>query len=426
MSSFHDVPPGPSFSEEDRGRVLADLGSVERLPLEKAPLGRAASALRAIELDRRLPPQRIVSIPAGRGRVVDLDGVVRLRLPRIRRAGSLRLAIESDVPSLPRGFAYGWPPALYSFPFTGEIASSKPVQIEFAVAGISQPIPRTPLHVLEWDGRSFRDVTAGHPAPNVVTAATGTLRSYVLVFPWRGVSTTVACDRPVSFWKRIWRGLRRERPSLLLHAHFAEDAPWQAPATDLTGPPEGDAIESEGAVVVDSPELGSLSLRLERGATRSAAKFVPTDAGEHDSGLYRLRWTAHAPLAFAPLSIRIASSSNRNAAVFLLQQSYVLFGSAEVIGDASPWVPHRLLLEIDMDEKTLSVWKDGILRISERPLDDPEFEDIAALEFAFTPGPIAPSPVGAGGSPAVLGGRYLVDDVRIERVGVAGRQDLLP
>ena len=81
------------------------------------------------------------------------------RRGEVTKRGKASLRVSSGLPALPEGFTPGWPVAGYELRFEGRLARGTQIDLGFYLGGASFDQPFSRLRLLEWNGKSYRDVT---------------------------------------------------------------------------------------------------------------------------------------------------------------------------------------------------------------------------------------------------------------------------
>ena len=192
LKSVDTVPVGSHFTDKMKTVLQKELKD----PKTPAPrlLDMLAEAINAIELDLSVPPLSRVNVKAGKYSAADLEGIAWLAFRDLKKSGKASLRILNGLPAAATGFVPVWPMASYQFEFTGMLDKDGYIDIGFYIGGISIPGPASDLRVLEWDGRSYRDITTNVDLRRgVITGRTNRLSTYVIMDA--GSSGKVFCEK---------------------------------------------------------------------------------------------------------------------------------------------------------------------------------------------------------------------------------------
>lgn len=122
--------------------------------------GKLVEAINAIVLERRMG---VVEGPAvlRHGRtVVEFPGVASLSFGDSATPGPCSLNVQAGIPESVEGMAPGWPVATYDFKCKAEAAKGGSLEVAFDVSNMSFEPGFPALHVLQWSGKGYSDVTA--------------------------------------------------------------------------------------------------------------------------------------------------------------------------------------------------------------------------------------------------------------------------
>jgi len=155
LRTFERAAPGRNFSADLKGRTLAALRSAGAS--RYAAQAPAIRALNAMEIDWRAPGPETKAVPAAARTKVAFK-IAEVELPRVTKAGTLALEVgASDLPR-PEGYDLGWPRAVYRFGFDGTLQKGQKAKVRLSTRGTSFADGGR-IRGLQWDGKSYRDVT---------------------------------------------------------------------------------------------------------------------------------------------------------------------------------------------------------------------------------------------------------------------------
>jgi hypothetical protein len=145
------------------------------------------AALNALELDLGVPSLSTIQVEAGKYSAADFQGVAWAAFRNLERSGRACLTIRSDRPASALGFMPSWPVFSYSFDFTGTLAKDGYIDLSLYIGGISVAGDPYTLRLLEWDGKSYTDITKNvDPVRGIITGRTNKLSTYVIMSPIQG------------------------------------------------------------------------------------------------------------------------------------------------------------------------------------------------------------------------------------------------
>lgn len=173
----------PSEIYYDQARKVALLRELKNANALSPPLlVMLIEALNAAELDVSVPQLASVDINEGEYTATDVQGVAWAAFTDVEKAGRITLRINDDIPAPAPGFIPGWPRASYSFDFGGSLAKDGYVDISFYIGGIHFFRNLSTLHILEWDGKSYTDITTNVDVRRgVISGRTEKLKAYVIM-----------------------------------------------------------------------------------------------------------------------------------------------------------------------------------------------------------------------------------------------------
>jgi hypothetical protein len=179
---FMKAPLGTHYTEKLKASLEEEFGRSKEDALRL--YGMLAQAVNAMELDLSVPSIPAVKVKAGKYSAVDFRGVAWVAFRNLKKSGKATVKIKGGLPKFVSGFISGWPIASYNFSFTGSLAKNGYADISFYVGGINFAGKFSELRILEWDGKSYRDITIGVDVRRrVITGRTNKLASYVIVTP---------------------------------------------------------------------------------------------------------------------------------------------------------------------------------------------------------------------------------------------------
>jgi len=186
---FEEVPVGPRFNQDTRESILASLKEFEDSGSGfPSVLSKLVGAVNAIDLDWRVPMIPRKKIRSGKNVTVDFRGVAWITFKDVQSPGECSLKVEGGVPALVEGFQLGWPIASYHFDFKGKMTNE--LAINFYIAGMKFPDQTFSPRILQWDGKSYEDITTNIDfRRKVVTGRTNKLGTYVIMDLTPGAKT---------------------------------------------------------------------------------------------------------------------------------------------------------------------------------------------------------------------------------------------
>jgi hypothetical protein len=121
-------------------------------------------------------------VKAGKYSAIDFEGVAWLAFKDLKKPGRASLEIKSGIPTALPGFKPPWPIFSYDFNLTGALAEDGYIDVSFYIGGINFIGQLSSVHILEWDGKSYKDITINvDDESKVVTGRTNHLSTYVIM-----------------------------------------------------------------------------------------------------------------------------------------------------------------------------------------------------------------------------------------------------
>ena len=178
---LQEAPAGLRFTQSMQHNVTKSISEFKGSAEETVEVsGMLLEALNAIDLDWRVPAMPRKIIRSGKDGTAGFRGVAWISFKDVERAGECSLRVEGGLPALAKGFEPGWPVASYGFDFKGTLAGD--VDITFYIGGMRFRGQYPSPHVLQWDGKSYKDVTTTVDwRRKVVTARTNSLSTFVIM-----------------------------------------------------------------------------------------------------------------------------------------------------------------------------------------------------------------------------------------------------
>ncbi len=192
-ADFKKARLGLAFDASLKSAVLQSLGRPlddKRLPPEGA--GKVLEAVNALDLDWRAPKNLAAKVKKGRYSSVDIRGVAKLKMRNVTKAGTVKLRIGNGLPAMVAGYEPGWPLATFDFAFSGEIGASGYFDVIVYMGGISFEEPLSAVRVLQWNGKSYEDITSHVDEKRLtVSGRTSKLLPIVLMTRATGFNTSL-------------------------------------------------------------------------------------------------------------------------------------------------------------------------------------------------------------------------------------------
>ncbi len=177
------MPAGPRFTKKLQASAVKlvrdSAGSGKPSPEMRQGL---IEALSAIEADwRAASGAGTRPVRAGKRSNAAFRALASVTLKDVAKPGQVSLAVEHGLPAWADGLAPAWPILQYKLDFTGQLAKTGEVDMEFYVGGHAFSALSL-RRVLEWDGKAYKDVTIRRdPKRGVITARTKRLATYVIM-----------------------------------------------------------------------------------------------------------------------------------------------------------------------------------------------------------------------------------------------------
>ena len=178
---FKDTPFSLRFNSSKQKSVIKALKNFKGSKKDILSLsGKLLEATNAIDLDWRVPPLPKKQLKIGKNITVDFQGVAWITFKKVKEAGVCSLSIKGHYPALVKGFEIGWPIASYHFDFKGKLEDT--IDISFYMGGISSLGSYSSPRILEYDGKSYRDITIDVDyRRRVIIGRTNKLSTYVIM-----------------------------------------------------------------------------------------------------------------------------------------------------------------------------------------------------------------------------------------------------
>lgn len=149
--------PSRPFGTIDK--TVASLQGAKKLP--PTLFEQLVESANVMALNLAVPKLSPAKVSAGKYSAVDFNGVAWLSLREVSKAGRASLKMIPGLPSIPKKYRAGWPVAYYQFDFTGSLTKDGFIDVHLYIAGVNHAGPLSDLRVLEWDGKTYRDITTG-------------------------------------------------------------------------------------------------------------------------------------------------------------------------------------------------------------------------------------------------------------------------
>ncbi|UCF06575.1 MAG: hypothetical protein JSV33_05985 [bacterium] len=177
---LEEIPAGLRFTKPMRQSTLK---SLKEFKDSKGgitfPAGKLLESINAIDLDWRIPPLP-KKVKSGKKITIGFEGVSCITFRNIDEAGRCVLRVEGRIPALAKGFESGWPIASYHFDHKGKLSEN--VEISFYIGGIHFPGQSFSPRLLEWNGKSYKDITTDVDLQRkVIYGRTNELSTYVIM-----------------------------------------------------------------------------------------------------------------------------------------------------------------------------------------------------------------------------------------------------
>jgi hypothetical protein len=177
---FEKAPTGVYYSKKLKEDVLGKIKKSQRSTDQLSAL--FAEAVNAIELDLSVPKFSVLKVDTREISAVDFQGVAWMTFRHVIRPGNVSLKINRQLPSSVLGFKTAWPIASYEMEFTGTLDKNGYIDISFYIGGIRFVNQTSDIHIFEWDGKTFKDITTGLDLfRGVITGRTDKLKTYVIM-----------------------------------------------------------------------------------------------------------------------------------------------------------------------------------------------------------------------------------------------------
>lgn len=181
--SFMKVPTGRYFTEKEKALTKKSLGELRSSRKATVELrGKLIAAINAIELDLAVPSLSAVNVESGKYSTADFKGVAWAAFRNLKESGKASLKINDGLPAFTAGFTPVWPIATYDFSFDGTLAENGYIDVNFYFGGVNVFGRLSDLHVLQWDGEAYRDITTNvDKQRSIITGRTDKLSAFVIM-----------------------------------------------------------------------------------------------------------------------------------------------------------------------------------------------------------------------------------------------------
>jgi hypothetical protein len=181
--SFMKPPTGPYFTEKLKASTKTTLGELRSSRKATSELrGKLVAAINAVELDLGVPTLPAVKVKAEKYSTADFKGVAWAAFRNLKESGKASLKINQGLPASAAGFIPVWPIASYDFNFSGTLVENGYIDVSFYVGGVNVFGQLSDLHILQWDGKSYRDITVNvDKQRSVITGRTNKLSTFVIM-----------------------------------------------------------------------------------------------------------------------------------------------------------------------------------------------------------------------------------------------------
>jgi hypothetical protein len=187
MDAFKDkaarMPAGVRFSKDVKSSLLSSKRKLVEQPKKadaEATLSKYIEAVNAMDLDFRVPPLNPKKLKKGKKSNVDFRGVAWATIENVEKQNECSLAVDGGLPKMPDGFTAGWPVATYRFECKADIKCK--TNLNFYIGGIRFKGPSFSPRLLEWDGKSFKDITTNIDfRRKVISGQTHNLSTFVIL-----------------------------------------------------------------------------------------------------------------------------------------------------------------------------------------------------------------------------------------------------
>jgi hypothetical protein len=143
-----------------RGTVdksIAALKGAKKLPPKL--FEQLAKSANEMALDLAVPKLSPVKVGKGKYSAVDFNGVAWLAFREVSKAGRASLKMIPGLPAKTTKYKAGWPVSYYQFGFTGSLGGGGYIDVNLYIGGVNHAGPLSELRMLEWDGKTYRDIT---------------------------------------------------------------------------------------------------------------------------------------------------------------------------------------------------------------------------------------------------------------------------
>jgi len=183
ITLLKNIPAGQRYSKKMKVLVIEALQGWDGSSSDASPIShQVLRAMNAIELDWRIPSLKATEIKTSKDLTVNFDGVAWVKFKEVKKAGKLSLNVDGNLPAIVARSRPGWPVANYQFDYTGELGDF--VDISFYFGGYGFKGDPSSLHIFEWDGKSYKDITTIVDwSAKVITGRTNRLSTYIIAGP---------------------------------------------------------------------------------------------------------------------------------------------------------------------------------------------------------------------------------------------------
>jgi hypothetical protein len=179
---FEKTTSGPFYTEALKTTIIEKLKRSTNINPQL--LGSVAEGINAMELDLIPPADSTAKVEAGDYSSVDLNGIALTVFHNVETSGTVSLKLKSGLPAFAKGMHPAWPIFSYEIEFSGKLVKDGFLDISFFIDGISLAGRISDLRLLEWDGRTYRDITTHvDSARGIITGRTARPATYVFMNP---------------------------------------------------------------------------------------------------------------------------------------------------------------------------------------------------------------------------------------------------